>query len=120
MCKCHRDAPEIPSDPLERKAMIQWLIEHPLWTHPSKPFKVPPENINIDPIDYMEGKITRITIRKHVFRVSVNSGKFSGLPMDMVAIWLTNQLQYHCIKGFKLAYVEIRIIAPIPETIIVC
>ena len=57
MCKCHRDAPEIPSDPLERKAMIQWLIEHPLWTHPGRSFKVPPENINIDPIDYMEGKI---------------------------------------------------------------
>lgn len=57
MCKCHRDAPEIPTDPAERKAMIKWLIGHPLWTHPGKSFKVPPENINIDPIDYAEGKI---------------------------------------------------------------
>lgn len=55
MCKCHRDAPEIPSDPLERKTMIQWLIEHPLWTHPGKSFKIPPKNI--DPVDYTEGKI---------------------------------------------------------------
>ena len=30
----HRDTPQPPTDPAERKRLVCWLIEHPLWKHP--------------------------------------------------------------------------------------
>lgn len=38
----HRDAPDTPKTPEERRAMVQWLQEHKLWTHPST-IHVPPD-----------------------------------------------------------------------------
>ena len=31
----HRDAMPIPTDPAERKALLWWLMEHPLWKSPA-------------------------------------------------------------------------------------
>jgi hypothetical protein len=54
MCnKCHRNAPDIPTDPIERKKMVTWLLEHPLWIHPTKPYKIPPPDMIFDTEKYM-------------------------------------------------------------------
>ena len=39
--KFHKLAPDIPTDPVERKHMIQWLQRHDLWTYPVQ-MRVPP------------------------------------------------------------------------------
>lgn len=38
----HRDSPPPPTDPKERKNLISWLMDHPLWHYPIK-FKVAPD-----------------------------------------------------------------------------
>lgn len=30
----HRDAKPAPTDPAERRALVKWLLSHPLWRHP--------------------------------------------------------------------------------------
>ena len=46
--KFHRDAPEAPTSPEERKKLVQWLMNHPVWTHPTT-IKVPPgENPTVE------------------------------------------------------------------------
>lgn len=31
--KFHKDAMPIPTDPKERRALVKWIMAHPLWTH---------------------------------------------------------------------------------------
>lgn len=55
MCnKHHRDAIEIPTDPVERKYLIEWLLDHPIWKRPQGTFKVPPKGIDWEKVFNVE------------------------------------------------------------------
>lgn len=63
MSKFHRDAPLPPTDPSERKKLILWLQDHPLWTYPVS-VKMPPVGQRIFDEPYESEGLKRARLRE--------------------------------------------------------
>jgi len=45
MIKIHKDAIEIPTTLDDKKELVKWILNHPLWEHALKTIKIPPDDL---------------------------------------------------------------------------